>query len=119
MSKSDEYDTIVMKSATRQYEVMSQAVANLIKQLGEGHPKVLADITKEEHNALSVALAYAGWLDSELLRNYVNDFLRLSPARKGKRADQLTKIGVASLSPQIEEDGYTQKIKRWLRLDRG
>ena len=118
MTTSDEFDVVHLKSASRHYTVMSEAVANLIKQLGEGHPKVLADITREEHNAISVALAYAGWLGSDILVNYVNDFLRLSPARKGKRAKQLTQIGVASLSPQMEDDGYLAKAKRFLRLDR-
>lgn len=100
----------------KKFHDMEESLANLIQQLGEGEPKVLADISKEEHNALSVALAYAEWLGSDLLKNYVNNFLKISPARKGKRATQLTAIGVANRSDYSEDEKFFTKIKRKLHI---
>lgn len=111
---SREVDDILLKKLAKHYIGMEESLANLIQQLGEGQPKVLADISKEEHNALSVALAYANWLGSEILENYVNDFLRLSPARKGKRAKQLTQIGIASRSGGDDDEKFFSRLKRRL-----
>jgi len=118
-SLSQRFDEKIFENMARKFEVMEQALANLIGQLGEGYPKVLADITTQEHNALTVALAYADWLESELLQSYVINFLRISPARKGKRAKQLTQIGVASRSVSDTDDGIVAKIKRTLRIGTG
>jgi len=118
-SLSERFDEKIFENMQRKFEVMEQALANLIGQLGEGYPKVLADISTQEHNALSVALAYANWLESDLLKSYVIDFLRLSPARKGKRAKQLTQIGVASRGTTDSDDGITAKLKRMLRIGTG
>jgi len=100
----------------KQYHDMEQSLANLIQQLGEGNPQVLADISKEEHNALCVALAYADWLQSSLLVKYVMAFLKLSPARGGKRAKQLTAIGVANIRGFDEDEKFLAKVKRKLHL---
>jgi len=116
---SEQMDEILLKKMTKHYIGMEESMANLIQQLGEGHPKVLADISTQEHNALSVALAYANWLGSEILNNYVNDFLRLSPARKGKRAKQLTQIGIASRSGVDDDEKIFGRIKRRLGIGSG
>lgn len=106
----------VAKKKLRRYHDMEESLANLVQQLGEGEPQVLADISKEEHNALAVASAYADWLESSILRGYVAKFLKLSPARKGVRAKQLTAIGIANRSDYSEDDKFFSKIKRKLHI---
>jgi len=95
---------------------MEESLANLIQQLGEGEPQVLADVTVREHNALVVALAYAEWLRSSLLKNYVMKYLKISPARGGKRAKQLTSIGVANRGSYSEDEKFFEKVKRKLHI---
>lgn len=105
------------KTKVRRFHDMEESLANLVQQLGEvDKVRILASITNEEHNALAVVSAYAGWLNSNLLKNFVENYLLLSVSRKGLGRKQLTAIGIANRTEYSEDEKFFAKVKRKLHI---
>jgi hypothetical protein len=98
------------------FATLDESFAYLVQELGEtGGPRVLSDITKEEHAALCVGFAFHQWAANPVLLEFLNKILELSPGRGGRRAKQLTDIGVAAMRGASEQrGGMVQWFKRMI-----
>lgn len=101
----------------KDYQDIEASLANLIQQLGEGKPRVLANLKRTQHSAISVALAYSKWLGSKVLDTFCHTFLETSPAIDGKSRKQLTSIGVAFRGmDDLQDEKFFSKVKRKLHI---
>lgn len=99
------------------FSTMEESLAEVLKDMGEGMPRVLANISKEEHAALCVGYAFNTYIPNDVLETFLDEILTLSPARGGKRAQQLADIGVASMRGAAEQrGGMIPWMKRQLGL---
>lgn len=102
----------------REFLTWDESIAQLIQQLGEGQPRVLAHLTPREHAAIAVAIAFNKWAEIDILDELIGMYLTLSPSRGGLSRKQLTSIGIASMgSPQNEGSGILGWFRR--RVSRG
>jgi hypothetical protein len=98
------------------FSTMEESLAEVLKDMGEGQPRVLADITKQEHAALCVGYAFENAFPNPVLKEFLDKILTLSPARGGRRAKQLADIGVASMRGAQEQRGG---LVPWMRRQLG